>query len=202
MADAIFNAYAAAEAVGAEIDRLVTTLPEAFTPQLSLQRVDLESVDNDWVNSRLGYHFELRGAVARQRLPGQLLLAFDLYRPHERSEWPHARASLLTCAYAPKLEDGWDLDDVLIGMDGRLLSSETFLGCSQHADRRLLEWGRGMTDWNRRAWLFTVPLLAIGGHEALQRELVNPILDLLLSNVTPEQALEETCAVRFSSVSD
>jgi hypothetical protein len=198
-ADSIFNAYAAAEQVGAEIDRLITAIPEAFAPGLSLVQDGFVSIEDDWTASRLGYHFELRGAVPRQRLAGQLLLAFDLCRPEARSDWPHGRKSLLTCAYAPRYDLGWELEEVIIGMDGRPLSLETSTMCDLQAGGRLLEWRDGADDWNRRAWLFTLPLLAVNGHEALHREIVAPTLTMLLSNTSPDEALCATSAVSFAS---
>lgn len=197
--DAIFNAYMAAETVGDEINRLVMAVPDAFAPQLRLSLKMDEGLDGDWNAAHLGYHFLIKGAVPRQRVAGQLLLAFDLCRPEESSTWPYGRSALLTCAYAPRYEaEGWSLTDILIGMDGRLTAKETAERFRRHADARLLEWESRAEDWNRRSWLYTVPLLKIDDRGALQREIVKPVVALLCEGKAPETALEGTAAARFA----
>jgi hypothetical protein len=42
----------------------------------------------------------------------------------------------------------------------------------------------------------------VDGHEALHREIITPALAMLLSNVSPHQALSATSAVRFQPWAD
>ncbi|TFF27383.1 hypothetical protein E3C22_02690 [Jiella endophytica] len=194
--DPIFNAFATAEIVWAEIDRLVAALPSGFSPDLTLGASTEENLGDDWAYSRTGYHFKIHKLVGRQRLPSQLLFVFDLARPEIPSSWAHARRAFLTCAYAPKFDTGWEVDEVAIGMDGRPISEES-RGCTRHADGRLLEWENADKPWLNRTWFFTVPLMAIDGHDALRKEVVDPIKNLLLHNQSPDDVLSGGSAIRY-----
>lgn len=195
--DPIFNAFATAEIVWAEVSRLVAALREGFLPELDLGPPIEAGMEEDWASSRAGYHFKVAKAVPRQRLPSQLLFVFDMARPEMPSSWAQARSALLTCAYAPKYDEGWDVEEVAVGMDGRPISAESRANCTVHADGRLLEWGRSSLAWRQRDWLFSVPLLAVDGIEALRREVLDPIRGLLMSDRPVKEIFGERSAIRF-----
>lgn len=194
--DPIFNAFATAEIVLAEISRLVIALPGGFSPDLTLEYWKVAHSDGDGPNSRTSYHFKVSKVIKRQRSPRQLLFVFDLARPEIPSSWVHARRAFLTCAYAPNFDYGWEVEHVVIGMDGRPISEES-RDCTSHADGRLLEWENSDQPWPQRSWFFSVPLMAIDGHDALRKEVVDPIKNLLLHNQSPDDVLSGGSSIRY-----
>ncbi|UVI38804.1 hypothetical protein [Qipengyuania spongiae] len=200
-ADPIFNAVASTEIIWAEIYRLVATLPDAFSPDLVLCDWTEEGLEDDWAGRRTGFHFEVTKAVKGQRLPSQLLFVFDLARPESPTSWPQARKAILTCAYEPKFGDRWGVDQVVIGMDGQLISKDSRDNCTQLANGRLIVWDQNELPWHQQAWFFSVLLRDIQNREALLKEVVSPIKGLLLSDLPVESVFDQTSAIRFTDIS-
>lgn len=195
----IFNAFGAVESVWTEISTLVEEVPAAFAPNFVVTRKAKaeKAVGDDWSCSRTGYSFEVTGAVERQRKPSQFLLMFDLWRPPIASSWLAGQEALLTFAYAPRLDEGWDASQVAIGMDGLLLDQESRDACRLEAGDRLLEWPEEEGSWDRRAWLFSVPLMRLDGPAAFLREVVTPVTSIIKGKAAPATELQGLGALIF-----
>jgi len=198
----VFNAFIGVEAVWDEIYRLTDEIPDAFKQHgLFLSDRKEESHDAGHTYTRMGFSYEMRGRISKRRSPRQLLFLFDLWRPAPPTSWPHAQEALLTIAYAvsAKADEDWDAEYIVIGTDGRLADDDMHKGCVPHAGGRLLEWKEDREEWHERAWLFSVPLTRIDGPVAFQREVVEPVIALLLNGTDPAEALKGTHAIRFNT---
>ncbi|RKK04683.1 hypothetical protein EBE87_23085 [Pseudoroseomonas wenyumeiae] len=194
----IFHIYSGAEAVADEIKRLVAEIPQAFA-QYDLKLFDrsYEKATAQTYVTQEAYSFKVTGPISRQRNPRQLIFAFDLWRPAGAESWPHAQDALLTVAYEPRASQPWELSHMVVGKDGRLTDPDALENCVSFADGRLLEWVNGPKIWHERAWLFSVPLMRINGPDAFQKEIVEPIIALLMKGAEPSDAFEGTQAVQF-----
>lgn len=196
----IFRIYSGAEAVTDEIKRLVAEIPQAFAQHgltLSDSEKSYSKVAGQSYVTQQAHSFKVTGRISRQRIPRQLIFVFDLWRRASAGSWSHSEDALLTVGYEPKADNGWSLSQLVVGGDGRLSDPYASEMCVLHADGRLLEWEAGAKTWHERAWLFSIPLMKINGPDAFQREIVEPVIALLMKEAEPEEAIQETHAVRF-----
>lgn len=131
-----------------------------------------------------------------------LSVRFDLHRDKtEEATWPHAEESLLVVGFYPEKGERWENNELIVTGDGRLSDADAWAECggNSHANRQLLEWGENKKSvpWSQRGWVFAVPMQTLTDTDALDREVIHPIVALLKGS-TPSDALKGTSAVRWA----
>jgi hypothetical protein len=196
----IFTATSVASRTYSEVSRLSAALQDIVLQSYDLEEgEDLSDEDElGWLTRSYSVELLLRGVVPRRRLPSQLIFRFDMFRDIPAiPSWPHASEALLIVAYAPIQDSGWNLDELSIDASGCFPEHKENL--VSQLDGRILQWDDdyGDTPWNRRDWIFGVPLKNLTGLDAVRKEVTGPLLTLL-SGGSPEQAFADAIPATWS----
>lgn len=103
--------------------------------------------------------------------------------------------------YSP-LKNPWSNGFMVVTRDGRLREQEAWEACrtNRHADGKLLEWAKAAQgkNWAQRGWIFALPLRSFKDPESVDKQLIQPVLRLLVKNDNPDMSLAGTAAIKWS----
>ena len=196
--DKIFKLFEAVGRAWKEISALKDALPEAFSKHgITLREADEETLE-DWGDSRYAYSFKIRGTTGKnQARTSQFKIMFDMWREHINSNWEYSRTALLTFAYEPSFEDGWDACQLAVSPDGWLDDEDMRAECNLDPSDKLVVYPSRAEKWKNKAWFFSVPLLMIVGLDSLNDQIINPVIKMIKENKSPEEAFCGSHAIKF-----
>jgi hypothetical protein len=212
----IFQTFAAAKRVSVELKQLLDDIVARFRdaePNLFKDAADYEWDDClpdeklSWVE--LGGALIIPVAVREKGTRGKpkarsLSIRFDVYRETADDEpplWEQASEALMVIGYSP-LKNPWSNGFMVVTRDGRLREQEAWEACrtNRHADGKLLEWAKAAQgkNWAQRGWIFALPLRSFKDPESVDKQLIQPVLRLLVKNDNPDVSLAGTAAIKWS----
>jgi hypothetical protein len=212
----IFQTFAAAKRVSVELTQLLDDIVAQFRnaePHLFKDAADYEWDDYlpeeklIWVE--LGGALIIPVAVKEKGTRGKpkarsLSIRFDVYREIADDKpplWEQASEALMVIGYSP-LKNPWPNGFMVVTRDGRLREQEAWEACrtNRHADGRLLEWAKAAQgkNWAQRGWIFALPLRSFKDPESVDKQLIQPVLRLLVKNDNPDVSLAGTAAIKWS----
>jgi hypothetical protein len=212
----IFQTFEAAKRVSAELEQLVDDIVVRFRnaePHLFKDATDYEWDDClteeefSWV--QLGGALTIPVAVKDKGTRGKakachLSIRFDVYREIADDEppvWEQAAEALMVIGYSP-VKDPWENYFMVVTRDGRLRDKDAWEACrtNRHAEGKLLEWAEVAQGkkWAQRGWIFALPLRSFKDPESVDKQLIQPVLRLLVKNDDPDVSLAGTAAIKWS----
>jgi hypothetical protein len=212
----IFQTFEAAKRVSIELEQLLADIVARFRhaePHLFKDAADYEWDDClpeeelSWV--QLGGALNIPVAVKDKGTRGKpkarhLSIRFDVYREIADDEppvWEQAAEALMVIGYSP-VKDPWENYFMVVTRDGRLRDQDAWKACraNRHAEGRLLEWAEVAQGkkWAQRGWIFALPLRSFKDPESVDKQLIQPVLRLLVKNDDPDVSLAGTAAIKWS----
>ena len=212
----IFQTFEAVKRVSVELDRLLadivarfrTTEPHLFKDAADYEWYDcLPAEDLSWVElgGTLTIPVAVKESTRGRSKPHHLSIRFDLYREIADDEppiWEQASEALIVIGFSPLKDNPWPNYMTVVTRDGRLRDQEAWEACrtNRYADGKLLEWA-GIAqgkNWAQRGWIFALPLRSFKDPESVDKQLIQPVLRLLVKNDDPDVSLAGTAAIKWS----
>ena len=212
----IFQTFRAAKLVSSELNslweeipkRLKNEAPDLFNKALNEDEDDIiteETTGWAYLGATCLVPVSLREKGARGRARDRKLsLRYDLYRElsDDHPVWKHASDALLVIGYWPSKDEYWGNEEMVVTAGGRLKDEAAWKGCktNRQADGRLLEWAEIAEgkNWSQRSWIFAVPIRSIRDPDSVGKQIVEPVINLLVKDKDPKVALSGTEAVTWS----
>lgn len=189
----IFLAARHTENAWQEADRLADLVVERLTSsRITMKYRGDESHPDDHAGHRTLYRYSIEGLSRRARHPAELCLYLDLARAGEKTDWPWGERAILLVAFGPDSDDGWNVEHLAFGTDGRISREEHRRYFSPSPCGRLLEWeaqANAEMGWAQRPWAFGVELKYLSGPEQVEKQVIQPLL-ALLKNAPAQTAFE------------
>lgn len=202
----IFATFAAVDEIDNETDALVEEIKTQLEKDRKKDRIfsiesekrEMRAQDKHCETSTFILKFRSSGSLKGKPRSAALTLHFDYIRDDSESKWPHAKQALLVVGYAYLTSDPWLCNELFVHSSGRLENSDICDSLSAKCNERLLvgtanEDGHHLSEKN---WVFAVPLAALNSPEAVERNVTEPILTLLLSR-QPDKAFSKSQAIAW-----
>ena len=213
---AIFQTFEAVKRVSVELDQLLADIVARFRstePHLFKDAADYEwddclpAEDLSWVElgGTLTIPVAVKESTRGRSKPRHLSIRFDLYREIADDEppiWEQASEALIVIGFSPLKDNPWPQYMMVVTRDGRLRDQEAWEACrtNRYADGKLLEWAEVAQgkNWAQRGWIFALPLRSFKDPESVDKQLIQPVLRLLVKNDDPDVSLAGTAAIKWS----
>ena len=213
---AIFQTFEAVKRVSVELDQLLADIVARFRstePHLFKDAADYEwddclpAEDLNWVElgGTLTIPVAVKESTRGRSKPRHLSIRFDLYREIADDEppiWEQASEALIVIGFSPLKDNPWPNYMMVVTRDGRLRDQGAWEACrtNRYADGKLLEWAEVAQgkNWAQRGWIFALPLRSFKDPESVDKQLIQPVLRLLVKNDDPDVSLAGTAAIKWS----
>jgi hypothetical protein len=108
----------------------------------------------------------------------------------------------MVIGFSPLKDNPWPPYRMVVTRDGRLRDQEAWQACrtNRYADGKLLEWAAVAQgkNWAQRGWIFALPVRCFKDPESVDKQLIQPVLRLLVKNDDPDVSLAGTAAIKWS----
>ena len=179
-------------------------LEEKFSVEWIKGTGGTHGTDNSWVEYAYWYACKLKGqplGASRKKCVGAATFKIELWRSvgSHHSAWRHARTPLIYIAFCPDQKRPWE--EVGLDQFGNPVAEDGIgIECPQSGSNWLWEWTKNKPGarWRKRSWFFAVPLTALDSDESIGAEIVKPLEDLVLTEMSPAEIFKDKRAIQIT----